>query len=220
MRNERRQSVETSHGIVTELFRALYRRDIRYANVIGSHADIQAAKLEDVKAFFKQYYAPNNASLTIAGDFDKAQIKTLVTKYFGSFKRGPDVPKVAVTTPPISAEKRIVVKDRVQLPRVIMAWITPAFFKPGDSEADVTANILGGGDYSRLYKSLVYEKQLAQDVTAFQFSLSLGSTFQIVATVRPGHDAGRSRGGHRPAARRVPSERARPEGGRARAQRL
>ena len=102
-----------------------------YADVIGSHADIQAAKLDDVKGFFKQYYTPNNASLAIVGDVDKAQVKTLVEKYFGTLKRGPDVPKVTVQTPPITSERKLVVKDHVQLPRVYMTWLTPAYFRAG-----------------------------------------------------------------------------------------
>ncbi len=190
VRNERRQNSEnTPYGIVNEaLFQTVFPKGHPYyGNVIGSHADIQAAKLEDVKTFFKQYYAPNNASIAIVGDFDKAKTKELVEKYFGPLKRGPDVPKITVTTPPITSERRAVVTDRVELPRVYMAWITPAFFKPGDADADLTASVLGGGDSSRLYKKLVYEKQIAQDVSAFQYSLALGSTFQIVATVRPGH---------------------------------
>jgi zinc protease len=190
VRNERRQSTENApYGMVNEaLFQTIFPKTHPYfANVIGSHADIQAAKLDDVKGFFKQYYAPNNASLAIVGDFDKAQTKALVEKYFGPLKRGPEVPKVDVTTPPITAERRAVVTDRVELPRVYMAWLTPAFFKPGDADADIAATVLGGGDSSRLYKSLVYEKQIAQDVSAFQYSLALGSTFQIVATVRPNH---------------------------------
>ena len=190
VRNERRQNTENSpYGIVNEaLFQTIFPKGHSYyGNVIGSHADIQAAKLEDVKGFFKQYYAPNNASIAIVGDFDKAKTKVLVEKYFGPLKRGPDVPKITVTTPPITSERRAVVTDRVELPRVFMAWITPAFFKPGDADADLTASVLGGGDSSRLYKKLVYEKQIAQDVSAFQYSLALGSTFQIVATVRPGH---------------------------------
>ena len=190
VRNERRQNTENvPYGIVNEaVFQTIFPKNHPYyGNVIGSHADIQAAKLEDVKGFFKQYYAPNNASLAIVGDFDKAATKALVEKYFGPLKRGPDVPKVDVKTPPISAERRAVVTDRVELPRVYMAWLTPAFFAPGDADADVAASVLGGGNSSRLYKKLVYEKQIAQDVSAFQYSLALGSTFQIVATVRPGH---------------------------------
>ena len=158
-----------------------------YANVIGSHADIQAAKLDDVKRFFKQYYAPNNASLAIVGDFDKAQTKALVTKYFGSLKRGPQVPAITATTPPITQERRKVVTDRVELPRLYVSWITSPFYKPGDADADIAATILGGGKSSRLYKKLVYEKQIAQNVSAQQQSLMLGSVFQIEVTARPGH---------------------------------
>ena len=106
-----------------------------YANVIGSHADIQAAKLDDVKRFFTQYYAPNNASLAIVGDFDKAQTKALVTRYFGSLKRGPQVPPIRATTPPITEERRKVVTDRVELPRLYLAWITSPIYKPGDADA-------------------------------------------------------------------------------------
>jgi zinc protease len=160
-----------------------------YANVIGSHADIQAAKLEDVKNFFKLYYAPNNASLAIVGDFDPAATRKLVEKYFGTLKRGNPVPKIDVQTPPITAERRAVVKDRVELPRVYMAWITSPIYKPGDADADLAGIVLGGGKSSRLYKTLVYEKQIAQDVSAQQYSLTLGSVFQIQATARPGHTA-------------------------------
>jgi zinc protease len=192
VRNERRQSVENQpYGIVEEaLFHQLFPKDHPYyASVIGSHADIQAAKLEDVQNFFKLYYAPNNASLAIVGDIDKAEAKKLVEKYFGTLKQGQPVPKPSVQTPPITAERRAVVQDRVELPRVYMAWLTPPIFKPGDADADIASNALGGGRASRLYKKLVYEKQIAQDVSASQFSMMLGSVFQITATARPGHTA-------------------------------
>jgi zinc protease len=111
VRNERAQHTENvPYGIVTEaVYQTLFPKGHPYyGNVIGSHADIQAAKLVDVKAFFKQYYAPNNASLSIVGDIDKAKTKALVEKYFGSLKRGPDVPKTSVQTPPVTAERRAV----------------------------------------------------------------------------------------------------------------
>jgi zinc protease len=190
VRNERRQSVENQpYGLAEEaVVHELYPAGHPYrANVMGSHQDIQAAKLEDVKKFFKQYYVPNNASLAIVGDFDKEPTKALVAKYFGTFKKGEPVPPVKATTPPITSERRLVVKERVELPRVYMTWLTPAFFKPGDADADMTATILGGGKSSRLYKDLVYQKQIAQDVTAGQQSLVLGSMFQIQVTARPGH---------------------------------
>ena len=193
VRNERRQSVENQpYGLAEEaLVQSLYPvGHPYYGNVIGSHEDIQAAKLEDVQKFFRQYYAPNNASLAIVGDIDVAQTKTLVEKYFGTLQKGPAVPPVQATTPKITAERRKVVPSRVELPRVYMAWITPPYFKPGDADADIAATLLGGGRSSRLYKRLVYEKQIAQDVSAQQYSLVLGSIFQIQVTVRPGRTVG------------------------------
>ncbi len=192
VRNERRQSVENRpYGLVEEaLFHQLFPKGHPYyAAVIGSHADIQAARLEDVKTFFKTYYAPNNASLAVVGDFGPAVARRLVEKYFGSLRRGPAVPKVAVKTPPITAERRAVIPDRVELPKVYFGWLTPPIFAPGDAEADLAAEILGGGKSSRLYKKLVYERQIAQDVSAQQYSLALGSVFTIEATAKPGHTA-------------------------------
>jgi len=192
VRNERRQSDEGQpYGIVEEgMFHLLFpKAHPYYADVIGSHADIQAAKLEDVKNFFKLYYAPNNASLAIVGDFEPAATKALVEKYFGPLKRGADVPTIAVTTPPITTERKVIIKDHVELPRVYMAWITSPSFAPGDADADIVAGILGGGTSSRLYKALVYDQQIAQDVSASQRSLMLGSVFEITVTARPGHSA-------------------------------
>jgi zinc protease len=192
VRNERRQSVENQpYGIVEEeLFHQLFPKGHPYyASVIGSHADIQAAKLEDVKAFFKQFYAPNNASLVIVGDINKGTTRSLVEKYFGSLKRGADVPKPSVTTPPITTERRAVVTDKIELPRVYMAWLTSPIFTPGDADADITSGVLGGGKSSRLYKTLVYDKQIAQDVSAQQQSLTHGSVFTIEVTARPSHSA-------------------------------
>src|SRR5262249_3529799 len=192
VRNERRQSFENQpYGIVEEaMFHQLFPKNHPYyGDVIGSHADIQAAKLEDVKDFFKRYYAPTNASLAIVGDIDKASVKALVEKYFGPFKRGEPVPKPSVQTPKITAERRAVITDRVELPRVYMAWITSPFFAAGDADADVAATILGGGKSSRLYKSLVYDKQIAQNVSAQQYSFMLGSVVNIDVTARPGHTA-------------------------------
>ncbi len=192
VRNERRQNIENSpYGIVEEgVFHLLFPKSHPYhADVMGSHADIQAAKLEDVRNFFKLYYAPNNASLAIVGDFDSAQAKQLVEKFFGPLKRGAPVPKIAAVTPPITAERRAVIHDQVELPRVYMAWLTSSIFKPGDADADMASDILGGGKSSRLYKKLVYEKQIALDVSASQQSLILGSVFQIEVTARPGHTA-------------------------------
>jgi zinc protease len=192
VRNERRQSIENSpYGIVDEgVYHLLFPKGHPYyADVMGSHADIQAAKLEDVRNFFKLYYTPNNASLAIVGDFDSAQARQWVEKYFGPLKRGAPVPKITAVTPPVNAERRAVIHDQVELPRVYMAWLTSPIFKPGDADADLAGEILGGGKSSRLYKKLVYEKQIALDVSASQQSLVLGSIFEIVVTARPGHTA-------------------------------
>ena len=189
VRNERRQSLENApYGIVEEgMMHQLFPKEHPYyADVIGSHQDIQSAKLEDVRNFFKLYYAPNNASLAIVGDFQPEHAKELVEKYFGPLKRGEDVPRIKAQTPPITAERRAVVQDNVQLPRVYMAWLTSPIFKPGDAEADLSAALLGGGKSSRLYKKLVYEKQIALDVSVNQQSLILGSVFEVQATARPG----------------------------------
>jgi zinc protease len=192
VRNERRETVENRpYGIVDEaLYHLLFPKNHPYhGNVIGSHADIQAARLDDIRRFFKQYYRPNNASLVIAGDIDKARTRALVAKYFGSFQRGPALAKPKVATPPITAERRAVVTDRVELPRVLIGWLTSPAYQPGDAELSMAAQILGGGKSSRLYKALVYEQQIAQDVAAYQNSQGLTSMFVIDVTARPGHTA-------------------------------
>jgi zinc protease len=189
VRNERRQGVENPpYGLVEEgLSHALYPAGHPYyASVIGSHADIEAAQLADVREFFRQYYAPNNASLAIVGDFTPAQAKALVEKYFGSIPSGPAVEPISATTPPITAERRVSVPDKVELPRIYVGWITSPIYKPGDAEMELLSRILGEGKSSRLYKRLVYQDQIAQDVTATQNSLILGSAFYIQATAKPG----------------------------------
>lgn len=192
VRNERRETVEDEpYGLVQEaLAHALFPKGHPYyASIIGSHADIQNAKLDDVRQFFQRYYGPNNASIVIAGDIDKAKTRALVERYFGSFKRSPPVARPRVTTPPITSERRVVVRDRVELPRIFMGWLTPPAYQPGDTELAVAAEILGGGKSSRLYKKLVYERQIAQDVDASQNSQGLVSTFVIDVTARPGVEA-------------------------------
>jgi zinc protease len=192
VRNERRQTTENRPygNAEEEVVHMLYPQSHPYyASVIGSHADIQAARLQDAREFFKRYYAPNNASIAIVGDFDPAQTKQLLQKYFGTLKRGAAVPPINVQTPKITTERRKVVPDRIELPRVYVAWLTPSVFKPGDADASMAAEVLGGGRASRLYQKLVYDKQIAQSVNAYQQSLLLGSQFQIEATARPGHTA-------------------------------
>jgi zinc protease len=189
VRNERRQSTENApYGLPEEaMFQALYPAPHPYHGVvIGSHADIEAANLDDVREFFRRYYTPNNASIAIVGDFDPATARQLVEKYFGPIPSGPPVPAVDVKTQPITQEKRLTVSDEVELPRVYMLWLTPPYFAPGDADADMLAHVLGGGKSSRLYKKLVYDLQIAQDVDAVRYPLKLGSAFYLQATCKPG----------------------------------
>ncbi len=189
VRNERRQSVESApYGLVQEeLFHQLFPKEHPYyASVMGSHADIESAQLNDVRSFFQLYYAPNNASLAIVGDIDLAETKKLVEKYFGPIPAGKPIPRAMAATPPITIQKRVTVGDQVELPRTYLAWITDPVFSQGDAECDLMAKILGGGKSSRLYRSLVYKKRIAQDIGAQQYSLALGSIFTIEATSKPG----------------------------------
>ena len=192
VRNERRQSYENRpYGIVDEaIFHALFPVGHPYRPaIIGSHADIQAARLADVRDFFKRYYRPNNATLVIAGDFDTNNAKRLVQRYFGSFRRGPEVTPPAVVTPPITSERRLTVTDQIELERVDFAWLTPPRFKPDDAELTFAGYILGGDKSSRLYNKLVYDLQLAQEVSADQDAYALTSIFAIEALARQGHTA-------------------------------
>ncbi|HWR36821.1 MAG TPA: pitrilysin family protein [Clostridia bacterium] len=189
VRNERRESVENRpYGLAEEVvFQELFPKGHPYhAAVIGSHADIEAARLDDVREFFRQYYAPNNTSVAIVGDFNPVQAKALVEKYFGPLPSGPPVPMLAATTATVTKERRSTVTDTIELPKVYIAWITDPIFKPGDADADLLAKILGGGKSSRLYERLVYDKQIAQDVQAYHYSLVLGGVFWIEATAKPG----------------------------------
>jgi len=189
VRNERRQSIEgRPYGLVEEeVCRQLFPTSHPYyACVIGSHADIEAARLDDVREFSRQYYTPTNASLAIAGDIDPARTRQLVERYFGSIPAGPRVPAPSVATPPITHERRAVVTDQIELSRIYMAWITAPIYQPGDAEADLIAQVLGGGRAGRLYKRLVHELQLAQDVTVENQNLQFGSTLVLQATAKPG----------------------------------
>jgi zinc protease len=188
VRNERRQGEGSPYELAEEtMYHLLFpKQHPYYPDVIGSHADIEAARLLDVRDFHQHFYTPNNATLAIAGDFDRATLKPMLEKYFGPIPQGPAVPKVNVTTPPITSERRAVVTDVVQLPRVTVAWLTAPAFEEGDAESNIVAYILGGGNASRLYQKLVYEKQMAQSVNCVTNSLSLRSVSSCNITARPG----------------------------------
>jgi zinc protease len=154
--------------------------------VIGSHADVEAARLLDVRDFFHHYYTPNNASIAIVGDFDAATVKEKIAKFFGPIPKGPEVENANVVTPPITSERRETVTDTVQLPRLTVAWLTPEAYHPGDADADMFLSVLGDGKISRLYQKLVYETQVAQSVECNNQSLMVTSIAQCDITARPG----------------------------------
>lgn len=190
VKNERRQRYENSpYGMSwVMLADAMFPKGHPYSwPTIGSMADLSAASLDDVKEFFRMYYAPNNASISIAGDIDVAATKALVEKWFGEIPMGKPVPPQDRTLVKLTEEKRIMFEDRVQLPRLYMAWHSPASLTPGDADMDLLSSVLAGGKNSRLYKRLVYDMQIAQDVSAFQASARLSSQFMIIATARAGH---------------------------------
>ena len=189
VKNERRQSYENApYGrAFLELSNLLYPKDHPYNwPVIGSMEDLSAASHEDVVAFFKWYYTPNNASLVIAGDIDLTATRRLVEKWFSEIPRGPAVAPIAPPAAVLDGVKKHTMTDRVQLPRLYLAWHTPALYQPGDAAMDIAASLMTGGKNARFYRRLVYDLQIAQDVNAFQQSQGLGSVFMIVATARPG----------------------------------
>lgn len=191
VKNERRQSYENRpYGLSEEtILKNLFPANHPYNwPVIGSMADLSAASYEDVVEFFKLYYTPNNASLSIAGNINPAETIKLVEKWFGAIPKGKPVPPINAPPAKITEEKIVILEDKVQLPRIYITWITPAWYTPGDAELDVLGNILSGGKNSRLYQRLVYELQIAQDVQAYQSSSKLASQFQVVATARAGHN--------------------------------
>jgi zinc protease len=189
VKNERRQGVENApYGeAFIELGRMLYPEGHPYSwPTIGYMEDLSAASHEDVVAFFRTYYAPNNASLVIAGDIEIDEARRLVEKWFSEIPRGAPVPPIAPPAITLDTVVRRTITDQVQLPRVYLAWHTPRAYAPGDAAMDLVANLLASGKNSRLYKRLVYDMQIAQDVFAFQQSQALGSLFMVVATARPG----------------------------------
>jgi predicted Zn-dependent peptidase len=190
VKNERRQGVETApYGLAEEKqWQALFPAPHPYyGSVIGSLEDLDAATVEDVKNFFRTWYAPSNATLAIVGDFDPAKAKALVEKYFGGLPSGPKPKKPEVAPVKLTGEKVIRHDEQVAtLPMVSIAWHSPAYFQEGDATADILATALSTGKASRLYQRLVLDKQIAQSVKASQQSLGAQSVFSIEVVARPG----------------------------------
>jgi zinc protease len=190
VKNERRQSYENApYGMASIILgEMLYPAGHPYHwPTIGYMEDLTAASYEDVVDFFKSYYTPGNATLAVAGDFDTPTARRLVEKWFSELKPGTPVPPISIPGVALTTLQKRTITDRVQLPRLYLAWLTPPFLAPGDSAMDVVASVLTSGRNSRLYKRLVYDTQIAQNVQARQSSASLSSQFIIQVTPRPGH---------------------------------
>ena len=190
VKNERRQSYDNQpYGTAGEkIDRVLYGEGHPYGwPVIGYMEDLSAALLDDVKEFFKLYYAPNNAVLVVSGDIDRKQTQEWIQKYFGSLPRGSEIerPETRIV-PPLTEEKRATFEDNVQLPRLYLAWPSTPMHTRDDAVMDVLTDILSNGKNSRLYKSLVYEKQIAQSVVAYQNGLEIAGDAVIQVTAKPG----------------------------------
>lgn len=188
--NERRQSYENRpYGLAPiAMLAALYPPEHPYHwPTIGQIADLRAAHVDEVRDFFATYYHPANASLAVAGDVDTTAALALIEQYFGDLPPGPAVLPVQPPSPVLTGDTRLLIEDRVELPRLYLAWMTPAMFGDGDAELDLGADILANGKTSRLYKRLVYELRAATDVSASQNSREAGGFLQIAATAAPGH---------------------------------
>ena len=186
--NERRQNYENRpYGMaIMALTSALFPPEHPYSwMTIGSAEDIRAMQLEDVQAFFRTYYHPSNASLVLAGDIETERGFELADLYFGELEPGRK-PLPVIASSSLGREHRLMLEDRVELPRIYIGWLSPAMFAADDAELDLVADLLANGKTSRLYRTLVYERRIALDVSAHQHSRELGSFFLLAATAAPG----------------------------------
>ena len=190
--NERRQNYENRpYGLAPmALLAALFPPDHPYHwTTIGEIADLNAVQLDEVHAFFRRYYHPGNASMAIAGDIDTEDTLALVRSYFEELDGGDTVPPVQAAAA-LSSDSRIFFEDRVELPRLYLAWLTPAMFADGDADLDLGTDLLANGKTSRLYRRLVFEERIATDVSAAQNSREMAGYAQVTATAAPGHTLG------------------------------
>jgi zinc protease len=190
VRNERRQTTENRpYGRAdVRLVELLFPKPHPYfGSVIGSHEDLQAASLDDVKAFFRTYYAPNNAVIAIVGDFKPADVKTLVEKYFGTIPAAAPIVPPRVVTAPITSPKRETMTDNVQLSKIMVGVIVPPAYSTEDFYAvQLLCDVLAAGKSSRLYRELVYTEKVAQEVGASIETARLASYAEVDVTVAPG----------------------------------
>ncbi|HYQ87150.1 MAG TPA: pitrilysin family protein [Bacteroidota bacterium] len=191
VKNERRQRVDNvPYGTADEkIAQVLFPETHPYHwPVIGYMEDLNAAALEDVHQFFRTYYAPNNATLVIAGDFNPGEAKEWVEKYFGAIPAGQKIDRPQAVELGLPAEHAVTYEDKVQLPRLYVTWHSPATNTREDAVMKVVAEILSSGKNSRLYKPLVYERQVAQSANAAQGDMEIAGLFQITVTAKPGRN--------------------------------
>ena len=190
VKNERRQSYENQpYGLAPLLLQpAVFPDPHPYSwSTIGSQEDLDAAKLDDVKDFFRRYYAPSNASLAIAGDFHSAEVKHLIERYFGNIPPGPSINRIGRMESTLKGEVRLTMRDKVQLPRLYLVWPSFPMFDKNEAPLDVLGTVLGDGKSSRLYRTLVHEKQIARDVSVGNYGQEIAGEFYIQITASPGH---------------------------------
>jgi zinc protease len=188
--NERRQNYENRpYGLAPmAMLAALFPPDHPYHwTTIGEIADLNAVTLADVRHFFSTYYHPANASIALAGDIDSDEALALVRAYFEELPPGPPLVPVRPAPASLAGETRLLLEDRVELPRLYIAWLGPAMFAEGDAELDLAADMLANGKTSRLYRRLVFEDRIATDVSAAQNSREIAGFLQVAATAAPGH---------------------------------
>jgi zinc protease len=188
--NERRQNYENRpYGLTSvALAAALFAPDHPYSWVtIGAPEDLVASSVDDARRFFQRFYHPGNASLAVAGDVEADEVFALVERYFGEVPPGPDVTHPQVTAV-LDGDARLVLEDRVELPRLNLAWHSPAMFDDADAALDIAADVLANGKSARLYRALVHDARLAIDVSAAQASREMASVFHVVATAAPGRE--------------------------------
>ena len=191
VKNEKRQRIDNQpYGQTTyKITETMYPEGHPYHwSPIGSMEDLSAASLEDVKAFFRRYYVPNNASLAIAGDFDPKEARAWVEKYFGPIPKGEEVTRPRVAEPHLDREIREQIDDRVQFPRLYVVWHSSPLYSKDEAALDTLTSILGGGKSGRLYRALQYgDNQIAQSVAIFNSTSEIGGLVQLIAQPRPGH---------------------------------
>ncbi len=190
VKNERRQGVDNQpYGRVSEILaKTIYPPSHPYSwDVIGSMDDLSAASADDVKNFFRQYYVPNNAFLAIVGDFEPAQAKAWVAKYFTDIPAGKPVTRPAVRPVTLSGEQRLVYEDRVQVARLYVVWPTVGAKDDDYYALDALGSVLAGARTSRLTKALVYDQQAAASLSAYESPKEDVGEFRVMITPRPGH---------------------------------